>query len=122
MTAVQLECSTMVAGVSTKMSADQQAKRIGDVWESIQDPRKSTLRVLKLIAQDGTEWVYELGAHRPHIAPEDVELTHRLWLELAGENDNLHHNQIVSLALRRLARDLSGKERAEVITQIKNIK
>ena len=122
MTAVQLECSTMVAGVSTKMSADQQAKRIGDVWESIQDPRKTTLRVLKLIAQDGTEWVYELGAHRPHIAPEDVELTHRLWLELAGENDNLHHNQIVSLALRRLARDLSSKERAEVITQIKNIK
>jgi hypothetical protein len=51
-----------------------------------------------------------------------VELTHRLWLELAGENDNLHHNQIVSLALRRLARDLSSKERAEVITQIKNIK
>jgi hypothetical protein len=67
------------------------------------------LRLLKLIAEDGTESVYELGAHRPNITPEDVELTHRLWLELASETDDLHHNQIVSLALRRLAQDVSGR-------------
>jgi len=119
MTAIQLECSTLVAGVSTKMSADQQAKQIGDVWEQIQDERKRALRVLKLIYPDGTERVYELGAHRPNITPEDVELTHRLWLELSRENENLHHNQIVSVALRRLAKDLTGKKRAEVIAQFK---
>ena len=122
MTAVQLECSTLVAGVSTKMSADQQAKRIGDAWEQIQDERKRILRVLKLIYADGTERVYELGAHRPNITPEDVELTHRLWLELAREDENLHHNQIVSVALRRMAKDLSGKQRAEVIAQLKKMK
>jgi amino acid transporter len=120
MTGVQLECSTMVAGVSTKMSADEQAKRIGDAWESVQDERKPKLRVLKLIAGDGTESVYELGAHQPHITPEDIELTHKLWLELVPDDDGLHHNQIVSLALRRLARDVSGKQRAEVIKQIKD--
>jgi hypothetical protein len=46
MTAVQLECSTMVAGVSTKMSADEQVRTIGDVWEQITDERKRSLRVL----------------------------------------------------------------------------
>jgi amino acid transporter len=122
MTAVQLECSTLVAGVSTKMTPDQQAKRIGDVWETIQDERKRKLRVLKLISADGTERVYELGAHRPNITPEDIELTHRLWLDLAREDESLHHNQIVSVALRRLAKDLSGKQRAEVIAQLRKMK
>jgi amino acid transporter len=122
MTAVQLECSMLVAGVSTKMTPDQQAKRIGDVWETIQDERKRKLRLLKLIHPDGTERVYELGAHRPNITPEDIELTHRLWLDLARENEHLHHNQIVSVALRRLAKDLAGKGRAEVIAQLKKLK
>ncbi|HZS06914.1 MAG TPA: APC family permease [Blastocatellia bacterium] len=121
-TAIELQCSTLVAGVSTKMSADAQAKRIGDVWESIQDEDKRKLRVLKLIYFDGTERVYELGAHRPNITPEDVELTHRLWLDLAKENPALHHNQVVSVALRRLAKDMTSSERAEIISQLKNLK
>ena len=110
------------AGVSTKMPADQQAKRLGDAWEQIQDERKRTLRVLKLINPDGTERVYELGAHRPYIRPVVVDLNNRLWLELTRENENLHHNQIVSLALRRLAEDLASKKRAEVVTQVKDLK
>jgi len=122
MTAVELECSTLVAGVSTKMTADRQARRIGDVWESIKDERKRKLRVLKLIHPDGTERVYELGAHRPNITPDDVELTHKLWLDLTRENENLHHNEIVSVALKRLAKDLSGKHRSEVLGFFKKLK
>jgi amino acid transporter len=121
-TAVQLQCSTLVAGVSTKMSADTQAKRIGDVWEALDDPDKRKLRVLKLIYFDGTENVYELGAHRPKITPEDIELTHRLWLDLVKEHSGLHHNQVVSVALRRLSKDLTDGERAEIISQLKQIK
>jgi hypothetical protein len=121
-TAVELECSTLVAGVSTKMSADQQARIIGEVWENIQDERKRKLRVLKLISPDGSERVYELGAHRPALTPEDVELVHRLWLDLARENGNLHHNQVVSVALRRLAKDLQRKERGEILEQVKQFK
>lgn len=117
-TAIELECSTLVAGVSTKMPADQQAKAIGDVWEAIQHPGKRKLRVLKLINPDGSELTYELGAHRPNVTPEDIELTHRLWLELAKENKNLHHNQVVSVALRRLAKDMHSEKRPEVISEI----
>jgi hypothetical protein len=121
MTAVRLECSTMVAGASTKMSTDQQARRVGDVWEQIQDGRKRKLRILKLISPDGAECVYELGAHRPTITPEDIELTHKLWLDLARENVSLHHNEVISVALQRLAQDLAGRERAEAIAQLENV-
>lgn len=121
MTAVQLECSTMVAGVSTKMSPDSQAKRIGDVWERIGDRHKRKLRVLKLIDPNGREFVYELGAHRPKISPEDIELTHRLWVDLAREQESLHHNEVVAVALRRLARDMAGGKRGEILSQLKSM-
>lgn len=122
MTAIELECSTLVAGVSTKMTAAQQAKKIGDVWESIQHPNKRKLRVLKLINPDETEVAYELGAHRPNVTPEDIELAHRLWLELAKENEHLHHNQVVSLALRRMAKDMQGNKRGEIISEIRHFR
>jgi two-component system, NtrC family, sensor histidine kinase KinB len=121
MTAMRLECMTMVAGVSTKMSVDQQARRVGAVWEQIQDERKRKLHILKLIFTDGTERVYELGAHRPTITPEDIELTHKLWLDLTRENESLHHNEIISLALQRLAQDLGGQERDEAIAQLERV-
>jgi hypothetical protein len=121
MTAVRLECMTMVAGVSTKMSVDQQARRVGDVWEQIRDERKRGFRILKLISPDGTERVYELGAHRPTITPEDIELTHKLWLDLARENESLHHNEIISLALERLAQDLTSQERVDAIAQLERV-
>ena len=122
MTAIELECSTLVAGVSTKMTAAQQAKKIGDVWEAIQHPNKRKLRVLKLINPDESEVAYELGAHRPNVTPEDIELAHRLWLELAKENEHLHHNQVVSVALRRLAKDMQSNKRGEVVAEIKHLK
>ncbi len=121
MTAVRLECLTIVAGVSTKMSANQQARRVGDVWEHIQDERKRKFRILKLVFPDGTERIYELGAHRPTITPEDIELTHKLWLELAPENESLHHNEVISVALQRLAQDLAGQERIEAIAQLEKV-
>lgn len=116
-TAIDLECATLVAGVSTKMTADQQARMIGDVWEGIKDERKRKLRVLKLITPDGQELIYELGAHRPNIKPEDVELVHKMWLELSRKNPNLHHNDVVTMALEKLASELQSKADAEVASK-----
>ena len=119
MTAMELECSTLVAGVSTKMTAAQQAKRIGDVWEGIQHPNKRKLRVLKLINPDESEIAYELGAHRPNVTPEDVELTHQLWLDLSRDLSELHHNEVVSLALQRLAQDMRSGKRKELLAALR---
>jgi hypothetical protein len=72
-----------------------------------------------LIAPDGTERAYELGAHRPNMTPEDVELTHRLWLDLSRDEGELHHNEIVSLALHRLSIDIGGTEREAVLGELR---
>lgn len=109
-TAVRLECSTLVAGASARMSAQQQARRIGEVWEDLPIPGKRKLRILRLISIEGKESVFEIGAHRPTIANEDVELTHKLWLELSKNSDSLHHNEVISIALRNLAEKVFAKE------------
>lgn len=120
-TAVKLECSTLVAGVSAQMSVPQQARRIGEVWERIQGEQKRKLRILKLIAPAGDERIFEIGAHRPTITPEDIELTHQLWLDLSTENEHLHHNEVISVALRRLAQDLHCPDRVAALAQLENL-
>jgi hypothetical protein len=52
--------------------------------------------------------------------PEDIDLAHRLWLELSakGPGANLRHRDIIGVALRRMARDLqSGRER-EIVDDV----
>ncbi len=120
-TAVKLECSTLIAGISVKMSVHQQARRIGDAWEQIQSEQKRNLRILKLLAPNGDESIFEIGAHRPTITPEDIELTHKLWLEFSKDNEHVHHNEVISVALRRLAQDLNSPERVGAITQLENL-
>ncbi len=120
--AVKLKCATLVAGASVKMSVNQQARRIGEAWEQIHGEQKRNLRILKLLAPNGGEHIFEIGAHRPTITPEDIELTHKLWLELSKDNEHLHHNEVISVALRRLAQGLSGQERAEAIFQLENLR
>ena len=107
-----------VAGIRC-VGENEQAKAIGDVEESIQHENKRKLRVLKLIHPNGTELIYEIGAHRPKIKPEDIEIVHQLWLELVRDKPELHHNEVVSLALQRLNQDLLSKQRRQVITQLK---
>ncbi len=120
-TAVKLECSTLVAGVSAQMSVSQQARRIGEVWEHLPGEQKRKLRILKLIAPAGDERIFELGAHRPTITPEDIELTHKLWLDLSGEHEHLHHNEVISVALRRLAQDIHSPQREQAIAQLADL-
>ena len=65
-------------------------------------------KLLIAIARDRTESIYELGAHGPTITPEDIELTHRLWLKLSRPNEDVHHNEVISVALERLAHELAA--------------
>jgi hypothetical protein len=42
-------------------------------------------------------------------------------LDLTRENEGLHHNEIISLALQRLAQDLDSQERDEAIAQLERV-
>ncbi|HZS48175.1 MAG TPA: APC family permease [Blastocatellia bacterium] len=118
-TARHLECYTIVMGVSAKMTPDEQARELGRIWEMMSQgsrPRGN----LRIIGPD-VDVHFQLGPHAPRLAPEDIELVHRLWLDLVGKTtgDGLHHNQIVTLALRRLRDDLKGKNKEDAVKQLK---
>lgn len=121
-TAIELECSTIVVGESAKMVAKDQSRLIGEAWESSVHPGKRKLRVLKLIGERQRELIYELGAHRPNITPDDIELTHQIWLDLSTQLNEIHHNEVISIALKRLQIDLKGYSRETIITSLKDHK
>jgi hypothetical protein len=49
---------------------------------------------------------------------EDVHLVHRLWLRMRREIDDLHHSDLVTLSLTRLARDY-GRDPEEILRALK---
>jgi len=104
-TANALESSAIVAGISSKMTADEQAYRLGQAWEAMPEPKRQI--VFQVVYPEGRVDTFRIGPHTPTMKTEDVHLVHRLWLRLrkqAGMED-LHHSDIVTLSLTRLARD-----------------
>jgi hypothetical protein len=59
MTAQRLDSSRLVSGLSTKLSADEQAKFTGDAWERLPEPKPRL--VMEVISPDGARHEYPLG-------------------------------------------------------------
>jgi amino acid transporter/nucleotide-binding universal stress UspA family protein len=115
--AQRLKSTLVVMGLSGKMSASQQAKAFGDAWERFPAPRPQ-LSLEILDEATGRQTFFNLGPHPPRLWPEDVELLHKLWLDLSekGLGYKLHHRDVVRVALRRLEDDL-GSVRADDVLQ-----
>jgi amino acid transporter len=121
-TAAQLDSAEIVAGRSSVMKPEEQARLLGEAWEAL--PNKPKRQVLfRVVASDGKLDEYYLGAHAPRLNDEDVNLIHRLWLDVThdGGVGDAHHKEIVTLALARLEEDLHGKGRREVLEQVKGM-
>src|SRR6202166_966015 len=118
--AARLKASRLVTGVSARMPSEELARRIGLAWESLPEPRHAFS--LEVISPDRPSIYVNLGPHPPRLWPEDVDRLHDLWLRLAeGENvgSRLHHRDVVGLALRRLAKDLTAGEREEILGELR---
>jgi hypothetical protein len=113
-----LESSAVVAGLSSKMTAQEQAFRMGRAWESMPEPKRQF--VLQIVSPGMTAATFRIGPHTPDLKTEDIHLTHRIWLDLTKNPDlaKIHHSDIVSIALTRLARDLFGPERDEIMKRL----
>ncbi|MDQ1472079.1 MAG: hypothetical protein QOJ99_3559 [Bryobacterales bacterium] len=115
-TAAMLETSRIVMGLSPTMSPAEQGRMVGDAWEQLAKPRPSLS--LEIVMPDPSQSMFfNLGPHPPRLWPEDVELTHRLWLDLVdkGAGHELRHRDVVSVALQRLQRDIQSNENGEVL-------
>jgi amino acid transporter len=118
-TAARLNSSRIVMGLSPKLTPAEQGKVVGHEWEKLPEPRPSLSLELVLENQKDTLF-FNLGPHPPRLWPEDVDLVHRLWLEVSamGPGSKLHHRDVIGAALRRMAADLKAGKAAEVLEDI----
>jgi amino acid transporter len=118
-TAAQLDSSEIIAGRSSVLSPEEQAKRLGEAWEAL--PSKPQHEVcFRVVEPQGETHDFYLGAHAPRLADEDINIIHKLWLEVTREKtaEDAHHKEIVTVALERLEQDLQGTERRRVLEHI----
>ena len=108
-TAMRLDSAVVVAGLSAKMTVQEQARELGRAWERLPEkPRRQV--AFKVIEPGGVEHVVHLGAHAPHLTEDDINLIHKLWIQVSNvpSRRKVHHRDVVRVALDRLERDLRG--------------
>jgi amino acid transporter len=113
-TANSLEASAVVAGLSNKLTAQEQAYYVGQAWEALPEPKRQI--TFYVVSPDGQAQAFHIGPHAPSLQADDVQLVHRLWLNFKRdpEMQGLHHSDIVSYALTRLASEYA-RDRTETI-------
>jgi len=117
-TAQRLDSSVIVCGLSNKLNADEQAKLTGDAWERLPEPRPRL--TLEVHAPNGTVREYPLGPHAPRMRPQDLELMHKVWLDVTTDPRyaGAHHYHVVALALEELQRELDSEKRSELLQKL----
>jgi hypothetical protein len=118
MTAAQIDSWDLFAGISEVMTSEEQARRMGEAWESL--PAKSSHRIrYRIVGANGEVHDFLLGAHAPALTDEDIAFLHRIWLDVASHSGakDVHHRDVVSVALEHLAEGLAGGERALLLAK-----
>ena len=72
-------------------------------------------------APNGDVKVFYIGPHAPRSSPDDVQLVHRLWLNMRRDPSvaDLHHSDIITYALTRLAGQYA-REKQEILRDLRN--
>jgi amino acid transporter len=117
-TASHLQSAKVVSGLSNKLTADLQAKNAGDAWEQLPEPRPRL--TMEIISPDGAIHSYALGPHEPRLRPEDIELLHKIWLDITHDPRfaALHHYDVLALALEELQEELKSGRRPELLAML----
>ena len=117
-TAINLESSAVVSGLSSKMSSQEQAFELGRAWEAAPEPKRQF--VFQVVRPELTVDTFRIGPHTPTMKTEDVHLVHRLWLQISREPglDKLHHHDILTEALTRFAHQYAGNSHDEILKEL----
>jgi amino acid transporter len=115
--AQSLQSSSVVLGASPNRPLAEEARLAGLAWERLADPKPQLSLVLH--SMTGQEHVVYLGPHAPHLTPREIELLHQLWLEFSDAiaPEELHHHDVVHLALERLQSEFSGEKREKILQE-----
>jgi amino acid transporter len=117
-TAERLASSRIVCGLSNKLTPDEQSKLTGDAWERLPDPKPRLVMEVRL--PDGVAREYYLGPHAPRLRNQDLDLLHRLWLEITSDPRfaGAHHYHVIAVALAELERELNSGKRTEILDKL----
>lgn len=120
-TANSLEVDTVVSGVSSSITAEDQAFHMGQAWEALPEPKRQFN--FFVISTSGEPKVFYIGPHAPALSPDDVQLVHRLWLNMRRDPtvQDLHHSDIITYALTRLAGQYA-REKADIVRELRNVR
>ena len=99
--ASSLEVDSVVSGVSSSISAEEQAFHLGLAWEALPQPKRQFN--FYVVDSTGEAKVFYIGPHAPKLSPDDVQLVHRLWVNMRRDPSvqDLHHSDIITYALTR---------------------
>ena len=106
-TANSLGAAAVVSGLSTKLTAEEQAYHVGQAWEALPEPKRQF--TFYIVKPEGEALSFHIGPHAPALPPDEVQMVHQLWLGLrrAPGMQELHHSDILTYAISRMARELA---------------
>ncbi len=114
-----LEVDAVVSGLSSSLTAEEQAFHMGQAWEALPGPKRQFN--FYIIDHTGATKVFFIGPHAPALSPDDVQLVHRLWLNMRRDPSmhDLHHSDIITYSLTRLAGQYA-REKQEILRDLRN--
>jgi amino acid transporter len=117
--AVQLRSGLIVVGESEIMTPERQALLLGEAWDRTPHDLELPTRFV-VLCKNGSVKRFSLGAHTPDLSGADIDRIHQLWVEAVKVvGPDIHHRDIVTVALGGLESDLSGSRREEAVTRLK---
>ena len=120
-TILRLRSSDVHVGESSTLSADDQARLLGDAWERADKPEPLDVRLV-VHHRSGRTDTYHLGAHPPSLTPGDLDLIHRVWLDATKAiGPHVHHHDVVRAALTQMEQQLNGPQRDEALAAIRDV-
>jgi hypothetical protein len=116
-----LEVESVVSGTSSSMTPEDQAFHMGQAWEALPEPKRQFNYYV--VPANGEVKVFYIGPHAPTLSPDDVQLVHRLWLNMRRDPavQDLHHSDIITYALTRLAGQYA-REKVEIVRDLRNLR
>jgi magnesium transporter len=120
-TVIRLRASDVYVGESSTLSAEDQARLLGEAWERSDKPEALDVRLV-IYHRSGRADTYHLGAHPPSLTSGDLDLIHRLWLDaVKSVGPHVHHDDVVRAALKQMEHQLTGPQRDQAVAAIREV-
>jgi len=76
---------------------------------------------LVIYSPGGSEHIFYLGPHAPHLTPKEIDLLHGIWLQLSNDvaPEEIHHHDVIHFALEELKQEMNDYQREDVVNRLR---